>query len=71
MRLPSSEFDSSAMGAMTAIDAPHLSVEENSALDELYAALAAAHLSPLWTQRAGLMPQPSRTRCLCLADEIL
>lgn len=30
---------------------------EQAALDELYADFAAAHLAPLWTQRAGLMPQ--------------
>ena len=31
--------------------------EERAALEKLYADFEAAHLTPLWTQRAGLMPQ--------------
>lgn len=31
--------------------------DELAALDQLYADFAAAHMAPLWTQRAGLMPQ--------------
>jgi len=33
-----------------------IAAEEQAQLDALYAAFARAHLSPLWTQRAGLMP---------------
>ncbi len=40
---------------MTALAEP--TAEELAALDALYADFAAAHMSPLWTQRAGLMPQ--------------
>ncbi len=43
------------------LDAPPsdhaLPPEEQAALDELYADFAAADMTPLWTQRAGLMPQ--------------
>jgi gentisate 1,2-dioxygenase len=35
---------------------PGMTAREQAQLDELYAAFAAANLTPLWTQRAGLMP---------------
>jgi gentisate 1,2-dioxygenase len=42
---------------MSSIDhAPQPTTNEQAALDELYAAFAAAHMAPLWTQREGLMP---------------
>jgi Gentisate 1,2-dioxygenase len=34
--------------------------DEMAALEQLYADFAAAHMTPLWTQRAGLMPQTPR-----------
>jgi gentisate 1,2-dioxygenase len=34
-----------------------LSDQEQRDLDQLYADFSAAHMAPLWTQRAGLMPQ--------------
>src|SRR5918999_4974192 len=34
-----------------------ITLDERAQLDRLYADFAAAHLSPLWTQREGLMPQ--------------
>ena len=40
--------------------------EEAAALEQLYADFAAAHMAPLWTQRAGLMPEtpePVPSRC--------
>jgi gentisate 1,2-dioxygenase len=40
---------------VTTTDEP--TTEELAALDQLYADFAAAHMTPLWTQRAGLMPQ--------------
>lgn len=40
---------------MTTVDEP--GTEELAALDQLYADFAAADMAPLWTQRAGLMPQ--------------
>lgn len=40
------------------IDEP--TAEELRALDELYAAFAAAHMTPLWTQIGGLMPVTPR-----------
>ena len=40
---------------MTVTDEP--TAEELEQLDRLYADFAAAHMTPLWTQRAGLMPQ--------------
>lgn len=39
---------------MTVTDEP--TAEELEQLDRLYADFAAAHMTPLWTQRAGLMP---------------
>ncbi len=44
---------------MTATDDSRLAdptAEEEAALERLYADFAAAHMAPLWTQRAGLMP---------------
>ena len=40
---------------MTTVD--DQTAEELAALDQLYADFEAAHMAPLWTQRAGLMPQ--------------
>jgi gentisate 1,2-dioxygenase len=44
---------------MTAIEdaSDHITEAEQAALDKLYADFAAADMTPLWTQRAGLMPQ--------------
>ena len=45
---------------MTTTDDPRTAeptAEEQAELEELYADFAAAHMAPLWTQRAGLMPQ--------------
>ncbi len=44
---------------MTALDTAKLAeptAEERAELERLYADFAAAHLTPLWTQREGLMP---------------
>jgi gentisate 1,2-dioxygenase len=42
---------------MTATDTPEITAEEQQQLDQLYADFAAANMTPLWTQRAGLMPE--------------
>jgi gentisate 1,2-dioxygenase len=36
---------------------PKITSDEKAQLDRLYADFAAAQMTPLWTQRAGLMPQ--------------
>ncbi len=41
---------------MTATD-PKVTRSEQGALEALYEDFAAAHMAPLWTQRAGLMPE--------------
>jgi gentisate 1,2-dioxygenase len=42
---------------MTATRSDQVTDQEQRDLDQLYADVAAAHMAPLWTQRAGLMPQ--------------
>ena len=45
---------------MTSTDARPVTeptAEQEAALEQLYADFAAAHMTPLWTQRAGLMPE--------------
>jgi gentisate 1,2-dioxygenase len=42
---------------MTATEqVPQITGDEQARLGELYAAIRAAHLARLWTQREGLMP---------------
>ncbi|MFL6052831.1 MAG: hypothetical protein ACJ72W_07945 [Actinoallomurus sp.] len=45
---------------MTATELPEITPEEQAQLEELYAAFAAAHMTPLWTQIGGLMPTSPR-----------
>lgn len=45
---------------MTSARLPEITPEEQSQLDEMYAAFDAAHLMPLWTQIGGLMPTSPR-----------
>src|SRR6266700_1977376 len=46
--------------AVTSILNETATAAEQAALEQLYDDFAAAHLAPLWTQRAGLMPDQPR-----------
>ena len=45
---------------MTSTQLPEITAEEKEQLDDMYAAFAAAHMTPLWTQIGGLMPVSPR-----------
>ncbi|MGQ0573792.1 MAG: cupin domain-containing protein [Pseudonocardia sp.] len=51
---------------MTSTRLPEITPEEQSRLDELYAAFEAAHMKPLWTQIGGLMPTSPRSDAVAM-----